>query len=381
MSYDNTYILIKPFYDGENDYDLEYLESILKKYDLKSNKIYEELFEEDKKAILKYNISQSEKFFRLTKLITEDKNKLHPNIIFFNINYTNLNTRFYNVPAKLVNFLNKDKIKIINNKHYLYKSFKHFYKSDAKKYLPKTFRIDRFNRYDFSNKNYVYILKPVEGFGGSDILYAKSLYDVRAALEFYKDKRDVKGKLYGNNIVAQEYILNPLLFYKTDGYGYKCHFRVMYVISYINNKSDSFIFENMIRIFTAYKPYNIDIPFDKKVHDTHRKSTGYDYFLHSDYEKLKITDKQLKSIINKFKLICHLLESMIKKTNEKWLYPEHENGFQEFGIDFMVTDDLQVKLIEVNTSPGFTFHDKNIANNKNKILFDEYNKRIFSKIL
>ena len=69
-----------------------------------------------------------------------------------------------------------------------------------------------------------------------------------------------------------------------------------------------------------------------------------------------------------------------------------KNGFHIFGIDFMIEDNkemdnkemdnkkLYVKLIEINNSPSFIFHNKSNTHTQSKLLFQELDKHIFSKI-
>ena len=66
--------------------------------------------------------------------------------------------------------------------------------------------------------------------------------------------------------------------------------------------------------------------------------------------------------------------------------------FFKLGIDFMIEDNrdsenmhlddnLDIKLIEVNTVPGFGFNNKHNDHRFLKSLFQELDKHIFSKIL
>ena len=64
--------------------------------------------------------------------------------------------------------------------------------------------------------------------------------------------------------------------------------RPCYVYEFAPHKKiDSFILEDGIRILTAKEPYNMNLPFQKELHDTHIKSSGGDYFLKNDSEDYK----------------------------------------------------------------------------------------------
>ena len=76
----------------------------------------------------------------------------------------------------------------------------------------------------------------------------------------------------------------------------------------------------------------------------------------------------------------------MKRDSIEWLHPEHQNGFEMLGIDFMVEDNrllnhsLDVKLIEVNSVPGFGFiHKKNKYYNQ-KLIYNQLEKQVFSKL-
>jgi len=430
-TYDNkpvigkTHIIIKCYFPGEDDLQYQYLEQILKKYNMFSNQYINNVIKEDYKLLKIQRIKKCNDITKLKYINNKILNLSNLSLIFFNITYINLNTRYYGIKTLLSNVLTRDKINSIENKSNLYYSFHNYNKTLANKYLPLTFNINEFDKYKFgdekenTNTNY-YILKPVDSMGGVDIIYISSMKEVQNAIEYYKTHKNYRNRIYGNNVISQEYITKPLLYYKANrehiiGYGdsdrnrnknrdidrnrdlvgYKCHFRVPFVVSYINKKIDSFILEDGIRILTAKEPYNMDLPFQKELHDTHIKSSGGDYFLKSDsedYKNLQITLHQRDKIINEFRKISKILENILKKDSNEFLYPEHKNGFHIFGIDFMIednkglnnktmdNDELNVKLIEVNNSPSFIFHNKSNTHTQSKLLFQELDKHIFSKI-
>ena len=91
----------------------------------------------------------------------------------------------------------------------------------------------------------------------------------------------------------------------------------------------------------------------------------------------------------------------MRKDSNEWLYPEHKNGYKIFGIDFMIEDNrelnagelnagelntenlnnnLDIKLIEINYTPSFMFHNKSNRYTQSKVLFQELDKHIFSKV-
>lgn len=397
-TYDNTYILVNSYFpDKDMDtLNYSYLKTILKKYNLSSNHFIKDIIKNDYKILKAKHITKSiDITSRNITNINKYKHKIKPSLIFFNINYVKLNIRYYGIPTLLSNYLSADKLHLINNKSNLYDNFIKYNKQLANKYLPYTFNINELDKYKFSSNDdnqQFYILKPVDSRQGIDILYILSMKDVDAAIEYYNTHKNYRNIIYGNNVIAQEYITKPLLYNKKidnseDTVGYKCHFRVPFVVSYINKKVDSFILEDGIRILTAKEPYNLNVPFQKEVHDTHIKSSGGDFFLRKDYKNLNITITQCNAIIAEFIKISKILENILKQhTHIEWVYAECKNGFNIFGVDFMIEDNrqfkggLDIKLIEVNNSPSFIFHNKSNNYKQSEILFKKLDKYIFSKV-
>ena len=309
--YDNTYILVNSYFPDKDmeTLDYSYLETILKKYNLCSNRFIKDIIKNDYKLLKAKHITNSIDITsqNITN-INKYKHKIKPSLIFFNINYVKLNIRYYGISTVLLNYLSADKLYLIKNKSNLYNNFIKYNTHLANKYLPYTFNINEIEKYKFSNNDNnhrFYILKPVDSSQGIDIIYVSSMKDVEAAIEYYNTHKNYKNIKYGNNVIAQEYIMKPLLYSKkidnvNDTMGYKCHFRVPFVVSYINKKVDSFIVEDGIRILTAKEPYNLNLPFQKEGHDTHIKSSGGDFFLRKDYKNLNITITQCNSIIVEF---------------------------------------------------------------------------------
>ena len=400
LLYDNNYIIVKPYFPDKDKIRFNF-EPIFKKYNLSSYKYIDNVITEDYKLLKTLHITDSThiKQSTLNPLNPINKQNLKPLILFYDIMYRNLNPRYFGINALLSNHLHKKKIDVIENKTKLYIGFKNYNEKLSIKYLPQTFNITEFEKYKFeATDKKIYILKPVVSYGGIDIIYVSSKEDLENAIEYYNTHFDFRKMYYGSNVIAQEYIIKPLLFYKSsnkdntrdntrDIQGYKCHFRANYSYSYIRGKSNNILL-NDIMICTAKEPYSTDVPFRKEVHDTHFKTTGGDFFLEKNYKQLHITITQRDYIIREFNKIANILENIMKRDTIEWLHPEHQNAFEILGIDFMVEDNrnavnhsLNVKLIEVNSIPGFGFiHNKNQKNSE-QLIYKQLEKQVFSKIL
>lgn len=71
----------------------------------------------------------------------------------------------------------------------------------------------------------------------------------------------------------------------------------------------------IVRILTAKKPFNLQQPFTTAKHDSHIKSTGADYFLDIDYDKLHITEQQKNHIMQDFSKVCKILFTYLEQSN------------------------------------------------------------------
>ena len=79
----------------------------------------------------------------------------------------------------------------------------------VKKYIPTTCNISDKKAYDFPKW---YILRPIDSFAGSDIIYINNIEDLNKAIEYYNKTKNYKNIFYQDNVIASEYISNPLLF-------------------------------------------------------------------------------------------------------------------------------------------------------------------------
>ena len=305
-----------------------------------------------------YNLVKLTKSSKLPEYITKNKYEF----IWINPIEKVNDTRINMIRTKYKNLINEDKINCIDDKSILYKNMMLECKNIANKHLALTFAINDYSKYIFDGVQY-YILRPVDSFAGKDIIYISSRKELDDAIKYYNTTKNYRGKIYGNNVIASKYIINPLLFR-----GYKFHLRMYYLISYIDNIFNSFFLEEG-DILTAEKPYTTDKPFLKEVHDTHQTSSDDDYFFPKDLISGNgISSKSVEDLIKQMRDIMKCVSRIIKKDNSKWLYPEQDNGFIIMGADFMIDATTgNIILIEVNYKPGFGYNKR-----KNDIEFSNH---------
>jgi hypothetical protein len=196
----------------------------------------------------------------------------------------------------------------------------------------------------------VYIVKPVgqgacAGVGVTVVTNDRELEDARKELS----KRF-------KNVIISEYIQNPLLYE-----GRKFHLR-MYIL--INSEPFSWSFWDQGKAMTAKLKYKNSDWTNKLIHDSHGETTPEDIYFPEDIlpkGKYDYVYKQMKTILGAV--------SEIIKPNVK-CYEESKYCCEIFGIDFMITDDYTVKLIEINAEAGYG--SKNEDKTKYKKYCSEY---------
>ena len=203
------------------------------------------------------------------------------------------------------------------------------------------------NLKSFILKNGVTILKPTDGFGGKSIYVIK---DFDSFLRVIKDLKKIKKKdhwstkktrknegITGLYWVLEKYIDNPHL-YK----GKKYHFRIYYII---DRDGEAYIY-NKFRIAHALKNYVKDNYTDQDIHDTHFIKRVKDEFIFlNDFLKAKDYKETVEAV--------KILFNNISKHLKVFCYDNNIKCFQIFACDLMLDSDLNLKLIELNTNPGF----------------------------
>ena len=230
--------------------------------------------------------------------------------------------------------------------------------------------------------NKVWIFKFIYEGGGKDIIildsYEKFKNFVFKSIKNYKNSwRGLNYSKYNelslikkNKLhiewVLQEYITNPMLYEDK-----KFHLRGYYLFHRISpNKKEGYILNNH-RIYTARDSYKKGDYLNKDIHDSHFGSTSKYIDLIPDISDLIGTDKTAKLERDILYLLKHLLEA----TNTV-CYKDDKSCFHLFGSDIMITDDYQIKFIEINGAVGFPdYNDSTISYNIN------YPHRIFEQTM
>ncbi len=197
-----------------------------------------------------------------------------------------------------------------------------------------------------SGGNGVYIVKPVghgacAGVGVTVVTNDRELEEARFTLS-----RRFK------NIIISEYIQNPLLYE-----GRKFHLR-MFIL--INSEPFSWSFWNRGKAMTAKLAYKKSDWTNKEIHDSHGETTPKDIYFPEDI----LPKDKYNHVYQQMELILGAVADIVKPNTR--CYEESEYCCEIFGIDFMITDDYIVKLIEINAEAGYG------SKNKDKTKYKTY---------
>ena len=235
---------------------------------------------------------------------------------------------------------------VIANKQLLYFNMLKYFPLICKKHMAKTRLLK-----DVKNvkKGEILIVKPA-GHGacsGVGVTVVTNTKELEAAIKLNKKF---------NNIIVSEYIKNPLLFENK-----KCHIR-MYILI---NSDLTWSFWKRGKAMTAEFDYVKDDWTNKKIHDSHGLTTFKDIYFPEDI----LEQNKIENILSQIKIILTSVAFIIEKHIK--CYEESKMCCEIFGIDFMITDDYIVKLIEINAEAGYG------SKNEDLTIYKQYCKEYF----
>ena len=214
----------------------------------------------------------------------------------------------------------------------------------CKKYMAESWLLSdekRTSEYAKSEGEGILIIKPlgVGAGGGEGIEYITSKEDLKEFVATHKKKQ----------YLVSKYIRNPMLIE-----GKKFHLRMYFMVCMRpNKKSDWFLFDEG-KIITAELPYKDADYKNKKIHDTHFKSTKKNR-LFPESSELGLDDKESKKIMQQMREVLRCAYDVYKPHIATTT--ESKYGFEVFGCDFMVTSDGSVKLLEINARHDYGVND------------------------
>ncbi len=264
--------------------------------------------------------------------------------------------RTYNIQCEVKNVLNEEKHRI-TDKWLLYVGLNQYFPDKCKKYLAETKRLDEINEIE---PNKQLIARPI----GLDMYAGKGIIRIKNTEELQK----LKPKLLHINkdYIVSEYITNINLWY-----GLKYHLRMYWLV--IPQQKDIKFYQTLCpfgKILTAAFKYKNDDFDNNGIHDTHAVSTLRNLFFPYDMDEL--TKEQCNKIFKRMQKCLKYVGELFNKI-PVGPYSESKYAFEVFGCDFLIKNDLNVILMEINKNVGM----QSVPEQNTSIEINRYN--IFSK--
>lgn len=278
---------------------------------------------------------------------------------------------------------NIEGLKNFSNKYNFSEELKKINPNEKKKYILNHYYI---NLYDYKNdddissiktinyfksifnKNKVLICKALYSGKGEDVFvfdnfddfysfFKKYYYNSKSfmekhSFEKYKQLPDFD-KYYNIEVpktewVLQEYINNPLLIQNR-----KFHFRVTLIYFIKKNKKPIMYLYNNFIVLTAKSEYKQNDYLNKDIHDSHYRDSIKGLSFKNDLPKENNKNRHTYVLNQVIKISKDISQYLLNNKNYYKCYDQIENCYQFFGLDLMVNDKYDVKLIELNHVPGF----------------------------
>lgn len=271
--------------------------------------------------------------------------------------------RIYNIKCYLKNMLNQNKI-YATNKWLLYQKLYEYNKKITLKHMAETHKIEEIDKI----KDKPYILKPVgvQACGGKGIIRVynnNQFQEVKKCINSNCNKYDILKN--NKNYIISEYITNVHLWE-----GRKYHLRMYWLVrpSFKNNPFYQTLF-NIGKILTAKLQYKNDDYENNLIHDTHADTTPRNLFFPQD---INLNQEQINKIFKKMRKILKNVGDILEKNNVG-PYEESKYAFEVFGCDFLIQDNFNVILMEINDKVGMW----SVKNDTNIEYYDNFTKEYY----
>lgn len=324
------------------------------------------------KSIRKPFDSYCESFTQLPKF---NKNLVKADVFLVQTYNPVLKKRFYDYPKYFTNVFDDKKLDKFTNKNDILKEFRKISVRFSNKYIPETFNINDIAKYKFPKW---YILRPIDGALGKDLFYVNNAKELNSISNYYKITKNIKRRFYGENVIASEYIINPLLFQ-----GKKFHLRCYFVVSLTNNIFNSFLFD-ICRFMFAEKLFNMDSPFNNETHTTAGRYTYEDRYFPFDFNKenlgIDIDESKINKLWKHITNICRVLAKIFENNKDDLIYSNVKNAYNICAIDIIVRDDMIPAFIELNINPSISAINDIIYNMVSRILYKWINDTVLEPL-
>ena len=252
----------------------------------------------------------------------------------------------YKIKTKWSNWIIYEKPNIFNKNDLYTIMINGINENNGKNYLIDQILIKSNKSIDnFMKKGKLYIVKPIPGSGGVGVKVFSEKDKLKEYIKTFKVTNEKKKKLLkiteNSKLkwILQEYIDQPLILDSK-----KFHLRVLFLNLMKNEKKLFYLYDKFF-VYTASKKYTNKI-LNKNIHNTLIGTNAELKRAMIEYDKL---DQNRRSNIRE--QIINICKN-IKQYMDYSCYDQSKNCYQFAGLDFIVTNDYKVKLIEINERPG-----------------------------
>jgi hypothetical protein len=150
------------------------------------------------------------------------------------------------------------------------------------------------------------------------------------------------------------------------------------MVALVNGVFATTIF-NFYEIFTAEKQYKKSDWRNKDIHDTHARGNINELIFPIDITDPQMRDDFENKYIPKIK-DCLLYVSKFSNGRIKH-YSQAENAFEVFGCDFLITDNDNVILMEINDKVGYNCKTTKTTIRLSQLFYDHIIRYILNPVM
>jgi len=243
-------------------------------------------------------------------------------------------------PHQIVAYVSRNAV--LGSKEYIWKMIvKYFGREEACKIMPRSYIFPKDQKiFDLEySPNKTYVLK--------------SEAQRQKGLKLSNNYTDVTNSRKNGYKIVQEYIGNSLTYN-----GYKINFRI-YLLVICGDKMEGYIFNDGIVSYTKEKNSG-ELSFDSAVASFYTSRSLYDknYPIIISELKKKINYLNYDLIFDQFKDKTNKILKAASSHLGQHKLPYNNKTFQVFGIDFLVTKNYDVSVLEINIGPGMVPYNK-----------------------
>jgi hypothetical protein len=212
-------------------------------------------------------------------------------------------------------------------------NFHHYMEDIAPELIARTIDVDE----NTELPSGVWMIRANWGWGGRAAAVATNTDELREICKRFEADNPYRAR---GKIIASEYIADPML---VDGY--KFHLRIYMLCVCLADGTQTLTMLRTGLVIPAHEKYQRGDWSNADIHDTHGRDNRGLMLFPRDFGGDEMFDK----------VVDALKRSVVPLLPKVRLYPESTNAYEMLGADIMFTADGQLKIIEINDTPGLTW--------------------------